>query len=114
MYSYSIHDSFKLLKNITYGFNINFHFLPFITEGKLLKFVDTYISANYGTNYMKLGPYMSGGVEIVETSYNTDQGIGGGIALYPIDKLGIFTEYTFGHYFFKGNHRFKVGLIYRF
>lgn len=103
-------------KNITYGVNLNFHILPFITEGKVLKFIDTYVTANLGVNCFIWEPYnvLGGGKEDGGSEYFADQGVGGGLALYPLDKVGIFTEYTFGHYFLRGNHRFRFGVVVRF
>ncbi len=115
--------------NITYGFNLNLHILPFITKGKLLEFVDAYVTANWGANYHKVKPFESKGdygygsgsgyintkpIKIGGDSYIAEHGIGIGAAVYPFERLGIFSEYVFGTYFFKDNKRFRVGLVYRF
>ncbi len=113
--------------NITYGFNLNLHILPLITKGKLLKFVDAYITANWGANYHKVKPFESKGyygsgygytgtkpIKIGGESYVAEHGIGAGAAIYPFERLGIFAEYVFGTYFFKDNKRFRAGLVYRF
>ncbi len=113
------------LTNITYGFNINLHILPFITKGKILKFVDTYVTANWGSHFYKIdigdniGGYGNLGKEkppirIKRESYIAEHGLGLGAAIYPLEKLGIFTEFVFGTYFYQDNKRFRTGLIYRF
>ncbi len=115
------------LTNITYGFNINLHILPFITQGEILKFIDTYVTANWGTNFYKVNPIKTidgyGGkysdknkktIDYVRKFDIVEQGIGAGVAIYPIKKLGLFGEYVYGKYFFDNNKRFRAGLIYRF
>jgi hypothetical protein len=71
-----------------YGINVNAHLLPFLMKKEDFRF-DLYLATKFG------GYYYSG----KETDYF--QGaywqyfIGGGVAFYPFDHLGLFAEY--GH-----------------
>ncbi len=119
-FGYALKNSKMILndRNLTFGLNANFHFLQFITQGKLLKHLDTYIATNIGSNHHKtddLHDYTTQAkVRDGANTFYLECGIGGGVAVYPTKKLGIFTEYLFGKYFNQDNKRFKVGLIYRF
>ena len=71
-----------------YGINVNAHLLPFMVKKEDFRF-DLYLAAKFGGYY-----YSSKETDYFQGAY-WQYFIGGGVAFYPFDHLGLFAEYGY-------------------
>lgn len=87
----------------TFGFNVNFHLLPFFVKKSKCRW-DFYLSAKYGGCYLTK---VSGKYAMPVAEFDTDEttqyyrheyGIGVGGSVYFRNIVGLFTEFSVGQY----------------
>ncbi|MFZ4726753.1 MAG: hypothetical protein ACOYMD_15065 [Paludibacter sp.] len=86
-----------------YGINANFHILPFLVKKDDFRF-DLYLAAKIGGHYCNIpeGNYPSSG-------NMAEYGIGLGFSFYLFNRLGLFTEYSYGQYDFFDESKYGYG-----
>ncbi len=85
-----------------YGLGLNYQLLPHFIEANDFRF-DLYIAA-------KIGQF-----KVSDSNWHDwEYGIGPGLNFYLLQNLGLFTEFSFGKYFFEDNNRLRFGLSYKF
>ncbi|MFO7656540.1 MAG: outer membrane beta-barrel protein [Bacteroidales bacterium] len=90
-----------------YGVNCNFHILPFLIKKDDFRF-DLYITGKYGGLY-----FTTPGNHNLHGHQN-EYGIGAGFSLYIWKHLGLYTEYSYGKYYFDDKNKLRYGLSLKF
>ena len=85
-----------------YGINCNYHLLPFLVK-KESKF-DLYITGKMG------GFYLNSNEGYFPQGNDSEYSIGIGASFYVFKNIGVFSEYTYGKYYFMDNDNLKWGV----
>jgi hypothetical protein len=116
---YAGYSKFNILTNPTgtwiskdytipyYGINCNFHILPFLVKGDDFRF-DLYLAGKVG------GLYFTTPAGSNPHGHTSEYGIGAGVCFYLWKHLGLFSEYSYGNYYFNDNENFRFGLTFKF
>lgn len=86
-----------------YGLTTNFHLLPIFVKQRDFRF-DVYLTGKFGGNY-----YFTPGKDwIPARGHRTEYGSGLGLSFYLFKNLGLFSEYTMGHFSYFDNLSFST------
>jgi hypothetical protein len=102
-FGYSKYNPFMTCQFLVYGININYSLLQQLINNDNLRF-DFYFTGKLGGNY-NINPIYNNNV--------IEYGLGAGISYYPFKRLGLFSDFSWGQYFFEDNKKFRAGLIYK-
>jgi hypothetical protein len=89
-----------------YGINANYQILPMFIKKESRW--DIYLTAKLG------GYYIFSETGFVPSGNDYEYAIGIGIAFYVFKHIGLFSEYTYGKYYFMDKDNLKAGISLRF
>lgn len=75
-----------------FGLQTNFHILPLLIKKSDFRF-DLYLAAKYGSHFFNVPEGSS-----PPRGFNSEYGLGIGLAFYPWKHMGFYTEYSIGKY----------------
>jgi hypothetical protein len=89
-----------------YGISCNYHLLPILMKKEGC--CDIYITGKLG------GYYVNSRNGFVPIGNDYEYAIGIGVAFYIFKHVGVFSEYTYGKYYYKDHDNLKCGISLKF